>query len=445
MRNVAWIVVLALGGACKEKERETAVGVRTASPAAGSATANIAHGVPARRGTLRREEFVHLGVIAPPDADTKTLVDIAKRVGDVVAEPSTPAEVGWNREHAEWYGKDVPAADTATIARSTYALAIVAKGPGARRRAGDAAIAAAKACRGWIVDGHAHHLYTTDTLASHLPGSGPLDVRKLIVVHQVAGEHALTFLDTAGMSELGFPELFVADVPPSHAGDITSVVNATAQTLIERGDLTRDGEIDVDARKLTGDWHVDELTKAGGNAKITWTVTWSRGDADPKEKLDPDQLELQLSLKGAKPGSAEVLLAAVEAYQGATEDKVTYVDYNDELAAAGVKAREALTKLRPRFAKGMAPGEELAVKAPFDTDDGNIEWMWIDVVSFKGEVLDGTLDNDPDKIRALKIGARVKVKLGKVADFIHRTPDGTKTGGYSLEVFRAHGEDVPPL
>jgi uncharacterized protein YegJ (DUF2314 family) len=71
--------------------------------------------------------------------------------------------------------------------------------------------------------------------------------------------------------------------------------------------------------------------------------------------------------------------------------------------------------------------------------------MWVDAVSFTGTTIEGILDNDPDQVSSLKIGARVKIKMSELEDFIHTRADGTRVGGYSLEVMRAHGEDIPPL
>ncbi len=442
-RALGWVVVMAVAAGCKEKE--TAAGLHAVADPKPFPATSPKPGSPVQRGTLHRTEFVVYGVIAPPGADTEKLAAVARATRDVVVKEETPSGAGWNAAHADYYGKDYPPEDRPEIEKSTFALSIVANGPDAGRRAAAAAIAVARACHGWIVDLHQHHLYTADTIADHVESATPRDVRKLIVVHQVAGGGDLTFLDTAGMERFGLPELFLADVPTAHVPGTTTLMNATAQTLLERGDLTRDGELDVDATKLTGDWHVDERKQLGGIGKITWKVTWSRGDAEPGEELDPDQPVLQLSLPGTKPGSAEALLAALDTFEGAVEDKVRHFDYRDELDAAGVKARAALTQLRPHFAKAVPAGEELAVKAPFTTDSGNIEWMWVDVVSIKGATVDGILDNDPDEVSSLKIGARVKVKFAELADFIHARADGTKVGGYSLEVMRAHGEDVPPL
>ncbi|MBA3461523.1 MAG: DUF2314 domain-containing protein [Deltaproteobacteria bacterium] len=467
MRNLAWLVAVALLGGCKEKDR--AVDVRPASEPAQPKTP-VASKVPtegalAAKGSLSRRPFAFFAVIVPEGGNAEKLLAAGKTAAEklgfrVVTKPgddvgktllidkTTPDAVGW-KDVGEPLGEFVPEKDRAAIKASTLALGIVGSGDAnGPRTAHDTALvvkAVAEASKGWIMDLDTHLLHTPASLMAHVPGEKTLDVRDSVMLHGVSGDNNLAFVDTVGMSRLGLPELYVGDIPQSRVSAVSRVLNATAQTLVERGDLTRDGELEVDVSKLAGDWQLSALQEAGGTGKIVWRATWSRGDAKPGGQIDADQLVLQLSIAGAKPGSAEALLAALEKFEGAVEDKVTYVDYDKELAEAGVKARAALAKLRPHFAKGIPPNEQLGVKAPFDTDDGNIEWMWVDVVSFRGDVLDGTLDNDPAKVSKLKLGSRVKVKFGELADFIHQRADGSRAGGYSLEVFRAHGENVPPL
>ena len=434
------LVVAGLVAGCKGKD--DGVSVTKVAPAAAEAPTE---GKPVKKGTLVRKPFAILGVIAPPGADTKGLVALATGAGNVEVEATTPERAGWHAENAEYYGSRYPAEDRPRLEKATFAITIKSVGRDARRRVGGAAVAAARSVGGWIVDLHQHQLYTADTIIEHLPGEGPLDVRKLIMVHQVGGEGELAFLDTAGMNELGFPEILVVDVPHAQINSTTNLVNAAAQTLLDRGDLTRDGQLDVDLSTLSGDWHLAAYKKLGGTGTITWQVTWDRGDAEPEEKLDPEQLEIKLTIAGAKKGTAEALVAASGKYFGGEPDEARSLDdYKDELAAAAVKARESLAKQRAHFAKGVPPGEQLGIKVPFREGE-NTEWMWVDVVGWKGDVIDGTLDNEPDMVKNVKLGQRVKVKFSEVADYIHQRADGTREGGFSLEVLRKHGEDVPPL
>lgn len=443
MRGTWLVAAAALVAGCKNKD--DGVAMKPVAVPGAAAPGTPAEGTPVRKGPLWRQPFAMLTVIIPADTATTKLVTLAKSTGEVDVEMMAPDKAGFRIEDLDSYGSRYPASDRPALAKATVAIVIRARGRDARRRVGASAVTTARAAGGWIVDPHQHQLYTADSIIEHLPGAAPLDVRKLVMIHQVAGDGELAFFDTAGMAELGLPELLVADVPRGEINSATNLLNATAQTLLDRGEATRDGELDVDATKLPGDWGLEAIEKLGGTGRVTWQLTWDRGDADPAEQLEPEQLAIKLTIAGTRPGSAEGLVAAIGTYFGAEPDEARSLDdYRDELDAAAVKARASLAKLRAHFAKGVPFAEQLAIKAPFRQGD-KTEWMWVDVVGWKGEALDGTLDNEPGMVTNVKIGQRVKVELREVADYIHQRADGTKVGGFSLEVLRNHGEDVPPL
>jgi uncharacterized protein YegJ (DUF2314 family) len=125
---------------------------------------------------------------------------------------------------------------------------------------------------------------------------------------------------------------------------------------------------------------------------------------------------------------------------GSQPDKVTSIKADDpELLAAAAHARADLGKLQRRFANGIPLDERLTVKAKFATDDGQVEWMWVDVVSFKRNAIVGTLANEPEVVTTLKEGSNVKVKLADVGDYLHEKKDGSRDGGYSIELMKKRG------
>jgi uncharacterized protein YegJ (DUF2314 family) len=81
-----------------------------------------------------------------------------------------------------------------------------------------------------------------------------------------------------------------------------------------------------------------------------------------------------------------------------------------------------------RFAKGSPFGEQLMVKAPFATADGGNEWMWVEVVGWQGNSIDGVLTNDAFDIPKLKAGARVEVQADQIFDYLLTKRDGTHEG-----------------
>ena len=52
---------------------------------------------------------------------------------------------------------------------------------------------------------------------------------------------------------------------------------------------------------------------------------------------------------------------------------------------------EALAALAPHFAQGVPAMERLLVKAPFKTDGGGAEWMWVEVTAWT-EHADGSIE-----------------------------------------------------
>ncbi|MGN6111333.1 MAG: hypothetical protein ACTHU0_39925 [Kofleriaceae bacterium] len=151
------------------------------------------------------------------------------------------------------------------------------------------------------------------------------------------------------MSQLGFPELHVATASRSQLDRLTFLVNATAQTLLERGDLTRPGELAVDLATLDEPWSVDPIRRDGGTGRLTWSVRWTRG-------VDHGSDALMLALEPPGGAGAEPLQRALDAFVGAPFDPVAYLSDDDpELLEAGVRARRELEALRARFTRGVPP------------------------------------------------------------------------------------------
>lgn len=414
-------------------------------------------GKPVRRGELQRNTSALFDVLVPPGAQPEPCETAAKAAAKergfaiesqlaptkktVVVERSTTEKIGWSGGERYIDASAMSKADRDRFDKSTAAISISATTVGRDRKlaldTAAVARAAAGACKGWIIDPQLMRVVPVEDLTMRVPGE-TFDARKMMVIHQVAGENDLDYLDTNGLERIGLPELLLADVPKGYARIASEVLDATAQTLANQGDLLRDGELDVDVSKLAG-WDLEVYKQAGGNGVIRWKVRWATPD---KEQHGAPMLELYVA--GSTAGEPVALLSAFEQFAGGEKDHVERLDFQPELDAAAVKARAALTALRPRFAKGIPTKERLSIKAPFRTDAGGNEWMWVEVYRFQGDKIEGTLANTPEQVSGLQLGARVKVKLGEVADFIHRRSDGN-TGGYSFDVMRAHGIDVPPL
>jgi uncharacterized protein YegJ (DUF2314 family) len=103
-----------------------------------------------------------------------------------------------------------------------------------------------------------------------------------------------------------------------------------------------------------------------------------------------------------------------------------------EVAVAEARRRwpefvEAFT--RPR------PGQKsFAVKAPV-RDGDELEFAWIQVSRLDGDVIEGILDNEPVRLRNVKIGDTLRVTVGDLNDWIF--VDGESLiGGFTLRIVR---------
>lgn len=324
------------------------------------------------------------GVGHPPDDEKRALAYLNPQL--------TPAQLD-----------DVLAGSTVMVRASGEPVAIL-------RKLGPIARDAASAMHGWVIDPYVNRIDTAESFAEHIVGD-VVDVREQIVVHAVQGNNDVPFVDTAGLGKLGFPEL---EVPAAAEGDnrIIALVDATAQSLVVTGDVSRAGAIDVDLAALPGDWKVAEIKAAGGTAKAHWQARWYKDD---------DALEIQLLAPGGATTDAVAALLD-ECYGKRQEELAQLKDDDPDLLAATAKAQHDLAEMRPQFRDGVPAGEHLAVKAPFH-DRGQTEWMWIDVFAWKGSELTGTLSNTPDFVHNVKLGQRVTVKLADVADYLRVAAD----------------------
>ena len=117
-----------------------------------------------------------------------------------------------------------------------------------------------------------------------------------------------------------------------------------------------------------------------------------------------------------------------------SEDSISYVKHDEQLKAASLRARANLPALRTEFNRGLAPGEFIQLKAPFDIPAGGQEWMWVEVISWKGDHIEGLLKNEPFNIPSLHAGQIVQVSEKKVFDYIRQHADGTREGNETSEL-----------
>jgi uncharacterized protein YegJ (DUF2314 family) len=114
-------------------------------------------------------------------------------------------------------------------------------------------------------------------------------------------------------------------------------------------------------------------------------------------------------------------------------EKVVSMEAGDPaMEAAVAEARRTLDDFIRKLATPQ-PDADYMVKAPFPTDDGNVEHMWIGALKYTDQGFTGKLANQPASIKAMKMGDELTVKRSDVTDWVILTPSGQE-GGFSQKV-----------
>ena len=100
--------------------------------------------------------------------------------------------------------------------------------------------------------------------------------------------------------------------------------------------------------------------------------------------------------------------------------------------------------LQRDFNAGLQPGELIEVKAPFKTPDGGNEWMWVEISSWKGNLIRGVLKNEPFNIPDLHSGQVVEIWQGDVFDYIREYPDKRREGNTTGDILEKMRQKANP-
>jgi len=113
------------------------------------------------------------------------------------------------------------------------------------------------------------------------------------------------------------------------------------------------------------------------------------------------------------------------------EDKVVMVKHDDpEMEAAFAAARSKMADFWSRVAKPTAGENGFGVKIPIKDENGT-EYVWLTHLSLSDGKVAGTIDNDPDIVKNVKIGQRIEMTRESVVDWLY-TRDGKMYGNYTV-------------
>ncbi len=296
----------------------------------------------------------------------------------------------------------------------------------------------AKSAGGLAWDEESREVFSAEAWEARITSfEGPIpDVQKHIAIHMYRDGELMRAV-TLGMGKFALPDVVVNETPSNGQDSLVNLINLTCQTLVEKRDLVGDGDLHVSIDNVAHKAHRERLLEdldkdAKRQAHVLLTVA-------KKEEGDAENQLIEIAFPGTKSGLQERQDALISALFGSS-DEIVEVEHSPELLAASARAKKELEKIAPRYAKKPPERETLLVKGPFAAPDGRSEWMWVEVVRFKGDTYEGILQNDPFWIPNLKSGARVEVKADSVFDYILTLPDGSQKGNETAELLEKHAK-----
>jgi uncharacterized protein YegJ (DUF2314 family) len=271
------------------------------------------------------------------------------------------------------------------------------------------------------------------------PAAAP-DIAQHTVIHAYQNDEYARAI-SLGMSKAGLPDVVVEDFAWSLNKPMGDVVVAVQQALAEGRIANTTGKVDLDLRTIANAAVRARLLadmKEDGRHVVHLTLVAGRHDkGDPDNRL----IEVRFNAYPGKDAHERQLAMASQVF--VDSDEVINVKHDDDIKRASEEARTHLPELRKAFAKGLAPGEFIQLKAPFDTDDGGTEWMWVEVSRWQSDGrISGMLKNEPEQIADLHAGASVDIDEADVFDWMRTRADGSREGNTTSAILqRTQKED----
>jgi uncharacterized protein YegJ (DUF2314 family) len=301
------------------------------------------------------------------------------------------------------------------------------------RQAYALALALAQAWDGIILDTQAAQFFGPEAwkaqrLGGWEQGTPLLEQHFNSLLYEEDEEHSR--FSTVGLEKFGLPELEVARIPNSEVERVGTLLNVVAQLMLEGTPVGEGGHFPVSFEAVRHPGLRERLQASLGEGArqrllLGLTVAYAGTPGRRFELVFPG---------GAGGSDTEHLHAAMVELFGA-RDEMVRTRHDEELLATSRRAVEKLlSEVKPRFVRGLEPGERLFVKAPFKTRSGDDEWMWVRVQRWDGPKLHGVLDSDPRDVPDIGAGSPVVVEESTLFDYLLVHPDGSSEGNETQEI-----------
>jgi uncharacterized protein YegJ (DUF2314 family) len=270
------------------------------------------------------------------------------------------------------------------------------------------------------------------------PGDGRVAIAKQIIVPMSTSDDGALWMTTTGMQRFGLPNLEMRAVPPGLGKEVLPLMNGVAQRLLHEV-LAQASAKDDPAEELVLPRVLEvtrnDLAAAYGQAKVDAPPATTVGvafDGEGRAGMEPFvAIGPPPSFEGER---GEWYYAAIAELVGGGDSPAPVVrpKGDEALAEAHARAVRELPEVKARFERGLPPGATLYVKHGFEVARGGKEFMWIAVIAWADDRIDGALANDSAYDPELRAGKRVKVAERDVFDWMISDGKGGREGGYSI-------------
>jgi uncharacterized protein YegJ (DUF2314 family) len=294
----------------------------------------------------------------------------------------------------------------------------------------------ARGTGGLVWDEETREIFSPDAWHGKRIGSwasGVPDISSQTLIHVYKKDEFVRAI-TLGMTKAGLPDVVVDEFSWNSEAQVGILINLFCQLMAEGAVYEKSGKFSLDLHAIKSSEVRDAQLKSlkGNSTGVAYMSlkpgVWEEGD--PKNRLI--QLTADRYAGNDVQAKQDQMISCIFGW----EDELKAVEHSEELLEESRKERAKLPELQKDFNAGLQPGEYIEVKAPFKTPDGGNEWMWVEITFWKGNLIRGTLENEPFNIPDLHGGQVVEVWQGDVFDYIRQYPDKHREGNTTGEIIR---------
>lgn len=255
------------------------------------------------------------------------------------------------------------------------------------------------------------------------------DLRSQITIHLYPREDGSGHLRaiTLGMEKFGLPDVAIERLVSNDGNPSVHLLNLFCQTIATNPVLENPENLQLSIDALESTTIRDEyrsMVMDGGTGKATVAVMTGTPDEG-----DPENTQLTLDFRHGAGNTNDERRSSLLAGIWGSKSSVVDLGRDEELERLSREAKKELPSVRKKFQAGLPAASRLIVKAPFETDGGGTEWMWVEVLQWSDDdMLHGALQNTPRDIKQLKAGARVSVASKDLFDYVLYHADGSEEG-----------------